>query len=337
MLPNELVRTPRLLVLANGVPLMNAMDATVTSTGAFAADWFYVRAALAGDAARWAAASPVRVDVQISLTPQSGFVSLIQGDVDAVSIDPLQGTLTLEGRDLSAALIEAPSQEVFANQTSSEIATVLAGRHGLSTDVQATATPVGRYWQLEHDKLTLNAGSQATTEWDLLATLAQHEGFDLWVAGETLHFRAPDVSAPPTILSASRVSALRLDRALTFAGDIIVTVKSWHSRAGSSCVQTVQTERDSPSSKTYVFVVPNLTPQSALALAQQRLQELTGHELSITAEMPGELGLQPRGWLHLQGTGTAFDTRLRIDEVERQLHAKHGFLQIVRAHAPTGG
>jgi phage protein D len=327
-------RAPRLLVLADGEPLAGAIEASLTSTATFAADWFCVRAALQRDAARWAAAPGIRIQVLMALSPQEGFVSLIEGDVDAVRLDPQRGVVALEGRDLSAALIEAPTQEVFANRTSSEIATIFAQRHALAADVQDTTTPVGRYWQLEHDSLTLNVGGRATTEWDLLTLLAQHEGFDVWVTDETLHFRAPDTEAEPLLLPASALTELRLDRALTFAGDIIVTVKSWHSRLGRGCARSARTRRGGRA-REYVFVAPNLSDEAAQALAERRLGELAGHEWRVTAEMPGELLLAPRGRLSLIGTGTAFDATYRIDEVERRLSARHGFSQTVRARAAS--
>ena len=340
MLPSELWRAPRLRVLADGVPLGGAMEAHVVSIGGFAAGFFRVRAALAGDAASWAARDSVAIDVQMALDPLGGFVSVVQGNADAIGIDPIEGMLTIEGRDYAAQLIETRTQETFANRTSSEIATLLAGRHNLAADVQATTTPVGRYWELEHDSVTLDAGARATTEWDLLATLAGWEGFDLWVSGSTLHFRPPDTLTPPPVLSAvatptgpADFARLRLDRALGFAGDISVTVKSWHSRAGSGTVQTARTERGSANAQSYVFVVPNLTPDAALLLAQRRLAEIAGHELLLRAEMPGELALAPRGFFQLVGTGTAFDCVWRIDEVERHMSMRDGFSQVVRATA----
>ncbi len=331
----EQVRSPRLNVLVNGLPLSNAIEATVSSNGFFGADRFRVRAALTGNAFAWAAATDLFVDVQMALSQVGPFVSLVQGNADLVSIDPIAGTLLIEGRDLSANLIEARTQETFANRTSSEIATILAGRHGLAANVQATTAAVGRYWELEHDSLTLNAAGKATTEWDLLVALAKREGFDVWVSGTTLNFVAPDLFAVPTVLPLSAAMSMRLDRALTLAGDIIVTVKSWHSRQGTACVQTAQTERGAASSREYVYVVPNLTPDAAKTYAENVLDELTRHELVASIEMPGELALAPRMPILLQGSGTIFDTVLRIDEVDRQLHAARGFTQRLRARAAS--
>ena len=295
------VRSPQLNVLINGAPLVNAIEASVSSTAFFAADRFRVQAALNNDAAEWAAETQLLVDVQMALSAPGPFVSLVQGYVDQVSIDPIAVTLQLEGRDLSAGLIEARTQETFANRTSSEIVTTLAGRHGLTPNVTATTAPVGRYWELEHDSLTLNAAGRSTTEWDLLVTLAKREGFDLWVSGTTLNFLAPDTSAMPTVVPMSSLVSLRLTHELTFAGDIVVTVKSWHSRAGSPTVQTARTQRGAATSRSYIYVVPNLTADAALAYAQNVLAQLTDHELAVSIEMPGELTLAPRMQMLLPG------------------------------------
>ena len=110
-------------------------------------------------------------------------------------------------------------------------------------------------------------------------------------------------------------------------------MKSWHSRAGAGTVQTARTQRGSANVQSYVFVVPNLTPDAALLLAQRRLAEIAGHEMLLRAEMPGELALAPRGFFQLVGTGTAFDCVWRIDEVERHMSMREGFSQVVRATA----
>jgi phage protein D len=341
--PSELWRAPRLQVLANGAPLPGVIEASVISTGYFTADFFHVRAALAGSAAAWAASASVAIDVQMALGALGSFVSVVQGMADAVSIDPIAGTLSLEGRSYAAQLIEARTLETFANRTSGEIATILAARHNLTANVQPTTTPVGRYWELEHDALTLSAGARATTEWDLLTTLAGWEGFDLWVAGTTLNFVPPDTATPPVLLSAAPTAAglpdftaLRLDHALSFAGDIIVSVQSWHSRMGAGTMQTARTERGAATAQEYAYVVPNLTPDAALLLAQRRLAELSAHELVLRAEMPGELSLTPGRFFQLVGTGTAFDCVWRITELERRMSVRDGFRQWLRANAAAG-
>ena len=327
------VRRPRLRVLANGAIVPGAFEAEVSSNRHFAADRFRLGLAPSADPARgaawWAGQDKVVVDIAVSLG--GDYVSLLHGCVDSVEIEPLGDAVRLCGRDLSAGLIEARAQGIFANQTASEIAAVLAGRHGLSADVQATTTPVGRYWQLEHDSLVLDGFARTTTAWDLLVTLAQYEGFGVWVEGSTLHFRAPDRSAAPVVVPLAQLRSLRLERALTLAQGIQVTVKTWHSRAAQSYVQTAAAGEASEGAQNYVYIAPNLTPDRARQLAQQRLAELTRHERVIVAEMPGELSLMPGQQILLQGSGTAFDRTYQIDTVERRLDVSHGFTQWVRA------
>ncbi len=342
------LRWPRLRIIANGTPLAGAVSASIISNNHYAADRFRAQAAITpAEAAIWADTDSTFLDIQISLNGQpTGWTSLIQGETDHLQINPHARTLNLEGRDLTARLIETRTQETFANRTSSEIAILLAARHGLTPDVTQTTTPVGAYWQLEHDRITLDSFSRATTEWDLLVTLAGHEAFDVWVSGKTLHFRPPSsqpdpttagvkLRAAPTPSGPTNIQSLTLERALTLAGDIEVVVKSWNSRQASAFLQVARATRATQGPKQrprrYIFVVPNLTPDAALKLAQSRLAELSRHERVITAEMPGELSLTPRQPIRLEGTQTSFDQLYWIDEITRRIDISTGFTQRLRA------
>ncbi len=131
-------------------------------------------------------------------------------------IDPALGLVHLDGRDLTTSLIETRTQETFANRTASEIATLLAGRHSLTAQVVPTTTPVGRYYQDEHDRITLDQFSHATTEWDLLVFLARQESFDVFVQGQSLYFQP--ATQPTDIAMAVRpgdLIDLKLERSLT--------------------------------------------------------------------------------------------------------------------------
>ncbi len=338
------LRSRSLDVRLNGTPLRGVFAAEITNNNHFAADRFSVRAAFAPtDLASYVDTPDLLLDLRVTLDA-SPSTSLVTGAVDRLDLDPIGGTVHFVGRDLSARLIEARTHETFANQTSSEIATLLAGRHGLSANVKATTTPVGRYWELEHDSITLDQFGRARGEWDLLVLLAGHEGFDVWVAGTTLYFQPIARSITPattlrsitTLNGSPNVTSLRLERALTLARDIQVTVKSWNSRQQSAISQTASaTSGANLSSKTlnYIYVVPNLTSADALNIAQRRLAEISSHERIVIAEMPGELILAPRQLLCVEGTGTGFDQSYVIDEIERRFDLHDGFTQRIRARA----
>lgn len=335
-------RAPRLRILANGALLTGVMDAEVISNNHYAADRFAASVALGADvwasASFWSSEPDILVDVQFSLDGGTSFTSLVQGTVDTVVIDPMTGSVHFDGRDLTAPLIETRTQETFANRTASEIASLLAQRHNLTPCVSPTSTPVGRYYQDEHDRVTLNQFSRATTEWDLLVFLACLEAFDVFVEGTTLHFQpATQQTDPPVLLRPSMLTDLRLERSLTLARDIEVTVKSWNSRQNSAFVQKARaacrrgTGTSGGPPQNYVYVRPNLTPDDALKLAQRKLAELTRHERVIELSMAGELVMTPRSMIMLDGTGSDFDQIYYVDLIERRLHTSGGFTQHVRA------
>ncbi len=330
-------RLPSLVVRVNGAQVLGAVEAEVRSTNHYAADSFSARLAFGldpeFDAVFWASASGVAIDVAMSLDGGATSVSLIQGAVDRAEIDVLRQTVQIEGRDLSAALIEARTQETFANRTSSEIATLLAQRHGLQPDVTQTTTLVGRYYAAEHDSITLDQFSRATTEWDLLVFLARQEQFDVYVQGSILSFNPPSQAQAASLAPAELIS-LRAERSLTLSGSIEVTVKSWNTRQQRAFTQTASSASANDETgppRVYVYVVPNLTTDQAVRYAQQRLAELTRHERTLSLTMPGELALAPRTAINLQGTGTAFDQAYQIDSIDRRLSADSGFIQVVRA------
>lgn len=337
MLPSD-VRAPRLRILANGVALQGALEAEIISNNYYGADRYLVTLAADADVATglgyWASETDILLEVQVSTDGGSSFVSLIVGSVDNAEIDPVRRTVHLEGRDLSARLIEARTQETFTNQRSSEIAELLAGRHNLQASVTSTTTPVGRYYESEHDQITLDAFSRETTEWDLLVFLAQREGFDVFVSGTALCFQPPISSGNIAIpLSISDFVDIRFERSLTLARDIQVTVKSWDSRLQSALTQTASSAASDTAGGqplTYILVQPNLTTDAALKLAERKLAELTRYERMFTGTMAGELTLSPRSVVLLTGSGTDLDQPYYISEIERSLSVSRGFVQRVR-------
>ena len=329
-------RTPALRLFANGQIIAGALSADICSAGYHSADRFRATLAASAQAKSWfAAQTDITLDLQVGL--DGVWTNLVHGLVDNVSIEPITGLLHLDGRDLTAALIAAATSETFANHTASDIATLLAARHDLVASVTPTESPVGRYYQSEHDRSSLNQFARLTTEWDLLVFLAQQEGFDAYVAGTTLNFHPSGSQAASWGLVPADCVDLRLERALTLATDISVTVRSWNSRQQSACVQTAKSlnaSRTGAESK-YVYVRPNLSPDQALQFAQTMLADLARHERVVSATIPGEVTMTPRDTLVLTGTGTAFDQSYRITRINRMISAENGFVQHVQARSAS--
>jgi hypothetical protein len=185
------------------------------------------------------------------------------------------------------------------------------------------------------------------TEWDLLIFLAAQEGFDVFVSGTSLYFQpAPGTQSASYSFTPADLQDLSLERSLTLARDIVVTVKSWNSRQQNAFTQTVRASgrRSGGGAGTggnggssagppqhYVFVRPNLTMNDALQLAQQKASELTQHERVWEATMPGDLTLDPRSTIQLMGTATDFDQTYFVDSIDRHVSVQTGFVQRVRA------
>ena len=331
-LSSSSLRRPRLQVLANSAVLSGVLEASVSSNSHYAADRFRLRAVLSSVSPEILSAANLRIEVAIGV--DTDFSSLIVGLADRIDIDAVHGTVEIEGRDFCAGLIEARIQQTFSNQTSSEIALGLAQGQGLIADVAQTTTPVGRYYQSEHDQVALDQFCRATTQWDLLVFLAQHEGFDVWVSGSTLHFQPMAVSPVTRIILPTECISLRMQRALTLAGDIEVVVKSWNSRQQSAFVQVARQSGHRAGSggraQRYVYVRPNLLADQALQLAQRILADLSRHERVVQLTMPGDLVLAPRSMVAIGGTGTDFDQVYQVAEIEREFSVERGFVQQVR-------
>lgn len=306
------------------------IDIDVTANAHLAAARFRVRAAMPPTAATTLLDSQSLLDICLSLGGMPR--SLIQGSADSIHVDAINNTLEIEGRDLTARLLDARTQETFANQTASEIAASLASRHSLGSVVTPTKTLAGRYYGSEHDRITLGQFSRATTEWDLLTFLAAREGFEVFVAGQTLVFQPRTALAPPIILTPADCKSLSLQRALTLARDFQVTVKSWNTHHQAAFTQTARSSvrgmRSGPPQR-IVVVRPNLSPNEALQLAQRILADLSSHERLVHADLPGELTLTPRSQVTLAGTATDFDQTYYIAELDRHFSVQHGFTQRV--------
>jgi prophage tail gpP-like protein len=325
-------RTPAVDVSVNGVSVGGVIEAEVSSNSHLAANRFRLRLALdVSGPAVWSS-GPLRISIKFGL--DGAWVPILLGQADFIEIDPIRSEVSVEGRDLTALFIEARTQETFQNQTASDIATVLATRQGLTANVTATSLPVGRNFQSQHARTTLDQHGRFTTEWDLLTRLAEQEGFDVWVDQQVLNFMPPAASATVALTPGDCVS-LRLERTLSLEGALSVAVRSWDCRGQTSISQTATLGGSYGGTPDYVIVRPNVSADMAQSIAQRVLGEMAQHALCVDIELPGELAMQPRMGLALSDTGTDFDGLYVISDVERRMSFGQGFTQHVRARVPA--
>ncbi len=323
-------RQPVPVVLINGQVVGGILEAGVESSAFFSADRFSVRAALsAAGAAIWSAV-PLLVEIRISV--DGTVASLITGNADSVTIDPLRGEVRVAGRDFASLFVGAQLDQSFENQTSSEIATLLAQRQGLDATVDPTDGPIGRYYQTGRTRTALTQHARVTTEWDLLCWLAQIESYDVWVAGQTLYFQQPVQGSVALILRPGDCMSMKLHHALDIASGVNVTVRSWDSVSQQAVVQQASTG-DSVAGLSRTIVRPNLSADDAQSLAAQIAGQISGHERRIVCDMPGDLTTMPRTTLSLGGTGTDFDGIYSICAVDRHIAFSRGFVQTIEARS----
>lgn len=319
---NEL-RSPRIRASLSGFQLSGLLSAEVETNNHFAADRFRLRFAANGidqDVLHIPGRS-----IEVEVGDGGDWKSCIVGLIDQVAFDPVLGVIDVDGRDLSSQLIESQIDETFSNRTSSEIATLFGLRHGLLVAADPTSTPIGRYYQSEHDRIALGQYAKATTEWDLLAFLAVREGFDLFVSGRTLHFGVP-ILTDAAIVRPEDCISLQLGHAVSLARPIDVLVRSWNSKTG----EVVQGEAlgfgVGPVWQRKISR-PNLTNSSAQQQAQRTVADLKRHEWTARCTMPGETSLSARSIVVIEDTNSPWDRLYQVIQISRRLDIKHGFTQ----------
>ncbi len=326
------VRAPALAVFADGALVPGVLDVEVSSSSYLAADRYRLRVSLTASGYQIWSADQIELDVRMGL--DGAWESMIIGPVDRVDVDAARGEVLVEGRDLTSRFIEARTQETFENQTSSMIATTLATRRGLVPNVTATSTLVGRSFQNDHARTTLDQHAKVTTEWDLLIRLAEQEGFDVWVSGQNLNFGPVDQGVPAAVVTPQDCISMRLKRSLPLSGGLSVAVKSWDCRGTQAVIQSASSRGITGGTPDYIVLKPNMTADAAQTLAQRILAQMSQQERCISIDMPGDLTTLPRGSLSVADTGTDFDGLYVITAVERRMSFHEGFTQSLEARLP---
>ena len=319
---NEL-RQPRIRATLAGLTLAGLISAEIESNNHFAADRFRLRFASKIVQQELLHIPGAQIDVEIGF--DDVLSTRIIGLIDSVSYNPITGVIDAEGRDLSSQLIETQTDDTFANQTASEIAVILGLRHGLLVLADPTTTPVGRYYQSEHDRLTLSQFAKTMTEWDLLAFLAVREGFDLFMVGRTIRFGMPVVTGA-TVLRPNDCMSLSLAHAVSLARPIDVLVRSWNSKTGDVATGEALSVGIGPVWQRKI-TRPNLTSAAAQQQAQRVVDDLKRHEWTASAIVPGSVDLTARSVVLLEGTASGWDRLYQVASISREIEVKRGFTQ----------
>jgi phage protein D len=230
----------RLFLNGTEVPFVSA---EVDSNSFYSADTFSAVLAISAMPAGmgllewWSKQQTIELSLQIGIkTAQSlNWKTHIIGAVDRWTYKPACFEVHVEGRDYTARLIDTKTSEKFANYTTSQVATMLAQRHGLTPVVTATTTAVGGITKFDHTHC-----NDERSEWDLLSYFAGLDGFQVYVAGNELHYEpALDPATadqyvikwmPPGVMlypQANTSEDVTFERDLTLGKGVTVQVRSW--------------------------------------------------------------------------------------------------------------
>lgn len=336
---------------------------TVANNSYYEADTFHVELAVSAlpddmDAAWFSQQTELFVELFAGFpsdptTPTTDDLdSQIFARVDDIEYDADGTTLSLTGRDLTGVFIDSKIADEYVNQTSSQVASALAAKHGITAQVTKTSAKVGTYYQIDQALLQANR-----SEWDLLCYLARHEGFVVFVSAQTLYFGpdprdtsdtygvvwtpADDDNGSP---SANAVS-LKFSRNMTVAKGISVVVRSTSLTGKNPIVQTYPTGpkqitagKASPygAVQTYYFTLaPGHSAIDCQQYAQKMYQQIASHAMKCKGEMPADNLLSVQVPLIVSGTGTDWDQKYFVMSVTRTLSMEEGYSMSFEAQNQT--
>lgn len=351
-------RSPRGAVKVNGEQIVGWVDFEVENAAYYSADTFKCRfaaSALPKDrGAVWFSNQQdqfVELFIGFPLDPNhyttSQLKSWIYGQVDTIEIDPVTGMIEVSGRDLTRVFIDTKITAKWPNQTSSQIATALAEKHGLTPVVTPTKTLAGKYYEIDHVSMAVEQ-----SEWDILTYLADREGFKCWVRGQSLYFQPvpdPKKTAPYTLTwkvatlggsPAGNFQTIKLKRALTVSRGIQVKIRSWNKRQAKgftvtwpAAARTIKVGQSTTGTGGQIYSkrLPNLTQSQAMIVAQNWYNQIIAHEMTIDVTLPGDNALDTTSIISLTGTGTAFDQIYYPESITRTLSFDGGYDMTVAA------
>lgn len=302
----------------------------------------------------WAEQTTIKVELSASIITASGTDTkqLVIGNADHLTYHPARFEITLEGRDFTGLLIDYKSTgETYKNNFASDIATIIAKRHGLNPIVTASKYRFGSMMLADVAHLT---GEQ--TDWDLLCNIAGFINYRVYVDGYDLHFEP--MPADPTEKTADQYviryvpkgtfaypqanvsDDLLFDRALSITKGLTVEVMSWQIKKKSERQFTASypssasgTKVGSIQSRTQVYRIirPGLTQEAAMKLAQSTYQEISKHEMKMRCSTGGDNILDSKMMIRIEGTNSSFDQLYYCDSVRRSLSWNGGYTMSISA------
>lgn len=354
--------------------LAQVVECSVTNNNFYMADTWEVSAALSGQKPPynsplwWGEQSIIEGSVIASLQPigKGQGVDLVKGPTDDAGIKLRDNRIILSGRDytswfidtrLSDTFLDVQNGKIFLNMSASQIVSTLVSQYfpSIQTNITTTKTVIGQYAGAQNAIMFRNRSL-----WDVITWLAQNETgvddngrltpFVAYLSGKTLYF-GPMQSDNGIFLinwnTLSNACDIDLERNLTLANDIRVTVQGWgpmgRYQAVASGTHAAAPSTDFPKGyQHYVYTINGLSAQQASNRATALALSLSQHELSARVEMPANFALNPYGQVRLRNLApdrklTVWDTDYWVNAVTWRFNLTDGaMMNLWLKNHPTG-
>jgi hypothetical protein len=258
-------------------------------------------------------------EATISVMTRGQTGTLITGEVDATEFDYIGRVIRVTGRDKSAKLHDTKTSEKWLNKKPSEIVQDLIGRVGLSGNVTASELLAGKQLQQDYVKLSDNVSLAY-----IITKLAQLDGARWWVDPNG-QFNYVPIGSPQGTYSisinqnAEPISSdclyLRVSRNVQMGKTQKVTVSAWHPKKKQVFTYTSNVEGNG-GPKEFNYHIPALEQDHVQKHARSRAAERARHELTVQAQVVGDISVSAGMGLRLSGTD--FDQVFDIDAIHHE-------------------
>jgi hypothetical protein len=265
--------------------------------------------------------------------------TLFTGETDTADFDYISRTIHITGRDKAAKLHSNKSSEKWQNKKGSEIVSDLAGRVGLSAQVDASMLNAGK--MLEQDWVRISDNVSFAY---VIHKLAEFDGARWWVDPMgTLHYQSQNnpegtyslnYVPPDNGPMSADFMRLRIQRNIQAGKTVKVKVKSWHPK-DKKMYESEKTVGGNGGPLEYNYHIPNLKQSHVDRHAESKANEHARHELRLHVDVVGDPTVNVAMSLVLNGTGF-FDQEYEMDTVHHTL-GMSGHRTSITARAGKGG
>lgn len=285
-----------------------------------------------------------RPDIMIQVCddnlPQSGWTTVFNGILDAVTLGDDPSSFGLECRDYMAYLLDTRMTSSWSNRTALEIVQQAVQEAGLAFQSDLAAYPTGdslycgQFWQLEHRRLSASTQHRYQTAFDLAFSLARDHGYECCMNGRTLQLQRPVSAEMSQIFRPEGVSLASCRYDLGLENSVVVGVRSWDSRQRAKSEiyfdgKNYTAEPPVSGVALHTFRRPGQRMEDVRRLAEGKHKRIVSHAVEARVSLPAMIGLKPRHFMLLDKPAMERSRTLSVDAVEHFFDLTNGYRQDV--------